>query len=99
MYNTIHTLADSGLIQPLPFSNGTRYEANLTPHANLVCQACGAIIDALDEEALVRRLGEQIAEAKGFQVITQRVDFYGLCAKCREDSPPRLRDHRGESRD
>jgi len=82
VYNTVSTLAMNGLIQTLPFAEGARYEANAEPHANLVCTRCGTIIDARDEEGMVDRLRDKVAKDSSFRVISQRVDFYGVCQKC-----------------
>lgn len=82
VYNTVNTLTKSGFIQSLPFPNGTRYDTNPAPHANLVCIQCGSIVDEPDEDGAVARLREKVAQCSGFQVISQRVDFYGLCPNC-----------------
>ena len=82
IYNTINVLAQRGVIQPLSFPAATRYDANRLPHANLVCVQCRAIIDAADEEGWVSRLREQVISNSGFEVMWQRVDFYGLCPRC-----------------
>lgn len=82
VYNTVNTLANSGFIQPLPFPSGTRYDANPTPHANLVCIQCRSITDVPDDQGTLDRLREQVAGQSGFQVISQRVDFYGFCPRC-----------------
>lgn len=82
VYNTVNTLAKSGFIQPLPFPDGTRYDTNPAPHANLVCIQCHSILDAPDEDGTVRRLREEVVRRSGFRIISQRVDFYGLCPNC-----------------
>lgn len=82
IYNTVSVLEEKGFVQPLMFANGTRYETNLMSHANLVCVECGRIVDAADEEGAVTRLREKVTRNCGFEVIGQRVDFYGTCADC-----------------
>lgn len=82
IYNTVAMLQQRGLVQPLMFADGTRYEMNLTPHANLVCVTCGRIIDADDDDGAVRALRDKVQAALGFEVIGQRVDFYGNCSDC-----------------
>lgn len=82
VYNTVHTLAQNGLIQPLPFPHGTRYDANPHPHANLVCVQCATITDIPEEEEMLSRLRERAAAQSGFQILSQRLDFYGLCHDC-----------------
>jgi Fur family peroxide stress response transcriptional regulator len=82
IYNTMSTLAEKGFIQPLLFANGTRYDTNLHSHANLVCVSCGRIVDADDKDGTVTRLREQMTTASGFQLLSQRLDFYGTCPDC-----------------
>ncbi len=82
VYNTINILAKSGFIQLLSLPHGTRYETNRSPHANLICVHCRAIVDAADTEGWVGRLREQVTSTGRFQVMSQRVDFYGVCPKC-----------------
>ncbi len=87
VYNTVNTLAMNGLIQTLPFAEGTRYDANAEPHANLVCTQCGTIVDARDDEGIVDALRDKMTKGSSFRVISQRVDFYGVCQKCAAGPP------------
>lgn len=88
VYNTINTLARHGVISPLPFAESTRYDANVSSHANLVCVRCGSISDAVDD-GIVSRLREHVTAPSGFQVLSQRVDLYGVCPSCRDDAERR----------
>jgi Fur family peroxide stress response transcriptional regulator len=88
VYNTLDALAKGGFVQPLPFPQGTRYDANPEPHANLLCRQCGAIVDVPDVDGTVQRLRETVARAAHFRVESQRIDFYGVCAKCAAGSAP-----------
>ncbi len=84
VYNTINTLAKRGFIQPLPFPNGARFDGNPLPHANLVCIQCGSITDAPSDQGALNRLRERAIRSNRFQVISQRLDLYGVCARCAE---------------
>ncbi len=81
IYNTIGVLIECGFIQSLSFGEATRYDANPAPHANLVCVRCGAITDAPDD-AGVTNLRESLCARAGFRPVSQRVDIYGICARC-----------------
>jgi Fur family peroxide stress response transcriptional regulator len=83
IYNALALLEEKGFVQALTFENATRYDTNITPHANLVCVDCGRIVDVNDEDGMVKRLGENVTAASGFDLISQRVDFYGTCPDCR----------------
>jgi Fur family transcriptional regulator, peroxide stress response regulator len=83
VYNTLRSMTERGLVRELPFNNATRFDVNLTPHANLVCTRCGAIEDSEACNDLLVQLQQRIAADAGFAPESQRVDVYGVCAKCR----------------
>ncbi len=85
VYNTINVLAKSGFVHPLPFPERTRYDANPSCHANLVCVRCGSIEDSSCDDGTMERLADGLAGKRGFQVHSQRLDFYGLCSGCAAD--------------
>jgi Fur family peroxide stress response transcriptional regulator len=82
VYNTLRSLTERGLVRELPFANTMRFDANLSPHANLVCTRCGAIADSHSCEDLISELGRRIAADAGFAPESERVDIYGLCGQC-----------------
>ncbi len=85
VYSTLATLEQSGIVRELPFQKHSRYDANLEPHANLVCIGCDSVIDAEVNLDLVAELEHQVAAESQFQVSSQRVDFYGWCSGCDPD--------------
>lgn len=92
VYNTLRVLSEKGLVQPLHFRDGTRYDGNPLPHANLVCVQCGSIADAeLDRNEAIVALSNALASASGFRVMGQRLDVYGLCSQCSTPSSRRRR--------
>ena len=82
VYATLHGMAEHGLVRPLPFENVTRYDANTTPHANLICTACGQIADFEGCADLLRTLRERADASVGFALEQERVDLLGVCANC-----------------
>ena len=82
VYNTLHTLAERGLVTELPFSSATRFDTNMGAHANLICRNCGRIDDAEFASDRVDAMLGTIAQATGFAPDGQRVDVYGLCRSC-----------------
>jgi len=82
VYNTLRSMTERGLVRELPFNNATRFDVNLTPHANLVCTRCGAIEDSEACNDLLVQLQQRIGASAGFAPESQRVDVYGICAKC-----------------
>jgi Fur family peroxide stress response transcriptional regulator len=80
VYNTLHILRDMNMVNELAFNDSTRFDPNTSLHINLVCEACGNIID-LEDPGLEGLLG-RISENMGFAVKGHRLDVYGICNKC-----------------
>ncbi len=87
VYSTLSTLERAGIVRELPFQRQSRYDANLDPHANLVCIGCDTVIDADVGRDTVTELEQIVSTDAGFQVSSQRVDFYGWCSGCRSSAP------------
>jgi Fur family transcriptional regulator, peroxide stress response regulator len=82
VYNTLHTMAQRGLVRELSFSSATRFDGNMRPHANLVCRNCGRIDDAEFASDHVDMMLGSVVRATGFAPDGQRIDVYGLCRGC-----------------
>jgi Fur family peroxide stress response transcriptional regulator len=84
VYNTLQALARAGLIAELgPAGDGAmRYDADPTPHVNLICTNCHRVEDF--GGAPLTRVARQVARESGYQLRGARVAFYGLCPRCRE---------------
>jgi Fur family transcriptional regulator, peroxide stress response regulator len=82
VYSTLTMLEQAGIVRELPFQRQSRYDANLSPHANLVCIGCGTVVDADVGQETVAELGELVSQQSDFEVAAQRVDFYGWCFGC-----------------
>ncbi len=82
IYKTLEMLEQVGVVKQLGFSGvSTRYEANMNPHLNLICLKCGHI-DDLNIEEPVKSLEDLIIQKSSFNIVNQRLDFYGYCKKC-----------------
>jgi len=82
VYSTLAVLEQAGVVRELPFPRQSRYDANLTPHANLVCLGCGNVVDAEVGQDTVAELRRLVEQGASFQISSQRVDFYGWCPGC-----------------
>ena len=83
VYSTLNVLEEVGVVRELPFQRHLRYDANLDPHANLVCVGCGMVVDADVGQDMVSELTGIVREGADFEISSQRVDFYGYCSGCR----------------
>jgi Fur family ferric uptake transcriptional regulator len=84
VYRTMKLLAECGLALPRQFDGSqTRYEpAQGRPHHDhLICTACGAIEEFAERR--IEHLQSQVAEERGFEVLTHKLELYGRCARCR----------------
>lgn len=91
VYNTLRVLAAAGVVSELPFSGGVRYDADPTPHVNLVCSDCGRILDAHEYDGVLKQLASRVRSRRDFRVEGHRFDFYGRCAACRRQARPPAR--------
>ncbi len=83
VYQTLHLLTDAGLVQELGPSNGiSRYDPNMAPHINVVCQKCGEITDY--EAESIKEMYKKIVEQLGFKPTGQRFEVFRYCDKCRK---------------
>ena len=82
VYSTLTVLEKVGIVRELPFQKQSRYDANLSPHANLVCVGCGSVHDADVGQSMVADLRDKLEGSSDFEFAGQRVDFYGWCANC-----------------
>jgi Fur family transcriptional regulator, peroxide stress response regulator len=83
VYATLNTMSRRGLVKPLPFADAVRFDANVAPHANLICTRCGRITDFEGCIDLLGQLRDRTQEGAGFALDTERLDLYGTCDSCR----------------
>ena len=86
VYSTLAVLQKNGLVQELPFQKMSRYDANLAPHANLVCVSCGTVVDTEIGQDKISVLREELADRAEFEIASQRLDFYGWCPQCSDQA-------------
>ncbi|MFN8632222.1 MAG: Fur family transcriptional regulator [Chloroflexota bacterium] len=82
VYATLNVMVERGLLRPLAFENAVRFDANVTPHANLICTACGRITDYDGCDDVLVALRDRAAHDAGFRLEQHRLDLYGRCARC-----------------
>jgi Fe2+ or Zn2+ uptake regulation protein len=82
VYNTLRTMTERGLVAELPFSSEMRFDANLTPHANLVCRQCDRIEDVELVSDHLETMLQHVKQVADFAPDGQRIDVYGLCRRC-----------------
>lgn len=82
IYKTIGVLKEIGEVLELGFADsGNRYDGHRPyPHPHLICTRCGAISDP--DLSSLHDLTREVAAETGFQILTHRLDFFGVCRNC-----------------
>jgi Fur family transcriptional regulator, peroxide stress response regulator len=84
VYATLNELSSHAIIKTLQFDEmENRYEGNLEEHINLICEKCKKI---LDYRAPITIDQKEVAKKTGFSITDTRLEYYGLCRECREDT-------------
>ena len=86
VYRNLRTLAAEGFLLERAGGEGLRFDGNTAPHDHFTCVACDRIFD-------VPRLRRRAAPARqasraGFEILEQRTELYGRCARCRARRGP-----------
>ncbi len=85
VYRNLELLAEYGLIQKIELAGSQRrFDGNAETHYHIHCNRCGRV-----EDLPVRpfRINENSFRATTrFQITGHRVEFFGLCPKCRNES-------------
>ncbi len=78
IYNTLHALAELGLVKILNFEeNKARYDIITEEHGHFKCQTCGGIFDFQVEQKLIPK-----GELLGYKIMERNLYFKGICKKC-----------------
>ena len=86
VYRNLQTLKKLGLVKELHFDEAHHhYEVKpSSEHHHLVCLGCGKIEEFSCR--LSRRMRDEVARNKGFEVTSVEVHMTGYCAQCRRKS-------------
>jgi Fur family peroxide stress response transcriptional regulator len=84
VYKTLAVLKSIGEVLELEFSGDyNRYDGKKPySHPHLICIKCNKIVDP--ELASLADMTEKLALESGYELITHRLDFYGICPQCRK---------------
>jgi Fur family transcriptional regulator, ferric uptake regulator len=85
IYRAMHLLEAMGMVQRFDFGDGAaRFElvgeGDDGHHHHLVCTRCSEVIEI--EECFPHELERRIASANGFQGVTHKLEFFGICPDC-----------------
>jgi Fur family peroxide stress response transcriptional regulator len=82
IYKTVNLLKQINEVLELGFADGSnRYDGNKPyPHPHVICTQCKKIIDP--NLGSLKDLTKEVVAETGFQILTHRVDFFGICREC-----------------
>ena len=81
VYRNLRRLAAEGVLLERAGVDGLRFDGNVAPHDHFTCLSCRRVFDV--PPARTTAAGRRAAAGTGFEILEQRVEFYGLCAACR----------------
>jgi Fur family peroxide stress response transcriptional regulator len=86
IYKTIALLKGLNEVLELGFPDGSnRYDGSKPfPHPHVICTRCRKILDP--ELISLEELKDEIGKRTGFRIHYHRLDFFGLCRECQEDT-------------
>ncbi len=84
VYRNLNILEAQGVIQRISTENGVdRFEPDVHPHYHLICEKCGIVSDI--EMPHNSELNIQAEQLSQYKIDRHRIDFFGLCPKCRDN--------------
>jgi Fur family transcriptional regulator, ferric uptake regulator len=85
VYRALERLAGQGKISVSDMGTGAAVYEALTDglHHHLVCQKCGCVFTLGDEE--VRDFFATVQQKNKFQIVTNHLILFGVCANCQKD--------------
>lgn len=90
VYRNLEILSGSGMIRKLETA-GTqkRFDGVIANHYHVRCTKCGRVADV--PVALISEIDKIAAEASDFEILWHRLEFGGLCPRCRGNLTRNLR--------
>lgn len=81
VYRTLEALEEAGIIDHVHLGHGRAiYHLSDQNHQHLVCEFCGAVIEAPDE--LFDQLGSALISRWGFRMRSKHFAVIGTCRQC-----------------
>lgn len=82
VYRNLKILSKRGEILEVETSGASRFDADTSLHQHFICEKCGDVMDVfikgLTEKSIVA-----MKNKRNFFVRTAKIDFYGLCERCK----------------
>jgi Fur family transcriptional regulator, peroxide stress response regulator len=88
VYKTVHVLKQLNEVLELGFPDGSnRYDGNKPfPHPHVICVRCRKIVDP--DLGSLKDMTAEVSDETGFDILTHRLDFFGICGECKRKEKP-----------
>ena len=85
VYRSMRMLEEAKVVTRVDLGDGVaRYEivqeGDHSHHHHLICTRCSDVVEI--NECITRELEEGVARRHGYQGVTHRLDFFGICPAC-----------------
>ena len=89
VYRTLELLSELHVVEKMNFGDGVarydlRNENNRHHHHHLICGQCGSVEEIMED--WLGPLEERLEREYQFTVVDHRLDFQGVCRKCKAKS-------------
>jgi len=85
VYKAVKTLVEVNLVKEINVGEGNfRYDGNNSDHAHIQCTSCNQVNDL--EGVSFSNLNKIAEDKSGYQVVYNKVFFYGLCKECQQST-------------
>ncbi len=84
VYKTLDALKKADLATELNIGDdSSRYDATIKSHPHMICLSCGKVLD-LHTQSL-QAFKENVQKETDFDIVSEKVYFYGTCTDCKKD--------------
>ncbi len=83
VYRNLEHLSGNGTIRRLESGSGpSRFDGDMSSHCHARCVGCGRIDDVIGKSYASRKI-QSVKTVNGFEIHERRIEFLGLCPKCK----------------
>lgn len=86
VYKTLEMFEKRGMVRRFIVGlNIYRYDANVTPHAHVICADCKRVDDINGKLSdLGERIRKEVDVNSDYEILSADLFFYGVCKECKE---------------
>ncbi|WP_273545664.1 Fur family transcriptional regulator [Paenibacillus caui] len=85
VYNNLKVFIEAKMVRELTYGDSSsRFDADVSDHYHVVCQQCGKIKDFIHPS--LKDIEHAAERATGFKVFGHRLELYGICEECLNES-------------